>query len=103
MPVLKLRSVEGFAEHDRELWCDEPDSDWFRRIARLWSRSARLNPRTFPPGVRRYRDIREAQEERERWLQEHIDTLRRQRDAEGSVGSQPGAANPPGDGSDPQA
>ena len=85
MPVLKFRSVEGFAQHERDLWCDEPDEEWFRRIARLWSRSARLNPRKFPPGVRKYRDIQAAQAEREQWLQEHIDSLLRLRAAERPV------------------
>ncbi len=79
MPVFKFRSVEGFDEHRGDLWCKAPDDKWFRRIASLWSRSARLNPRRFPPGVRKYRSMKESQADRERWLQKHVDALRRER------------------------
>ncbi len=79
MPVLKFRSVEGFDEHRRDLWCETPDDKWFHRIASLWRRSAHLNPRRFTPGVRKYRTVKEAQADRERWLQKHVDALRKER------------------------
>jgi len=79
VPVLKFRSVEELDERRRDLWCQHPGDAWFQRIARLWVRSARLNPRRFPPGVRKYRSLGEAQSERELWLRQHIQALRKER------------------------
>ncbi len=79
MPVVKLRSIEELDKLHRDLWCEQPDDAWFQRVARLWSRSSRLNPRRFPPGVHKYRRIEDAQAERERWLTEHVTALRRER------------------------
>jgi hypothetical protein len=82
MPILRFRSVE---EMDRETHVEPSfsrDASWFLRVARLWERSARLNPRRFPPGVHRYRTIEAAYEERERWLGQHVDELRAARSGE---------------------
>ena len=76
LPVLKFRSIESMESLRCESWSDKPGEEWFRRVARLWERSSRINPRKFPPGVRRYGSIVVADEERERWLQGHIDRLR---------------------------
>ena len=79
MPVIKFRSVHELDKSRRDLWCERPDDAWFQRIARLWARSARLNPRRFAPGVRRYRSVEEAQCERELWLRQHVEALRQRR------------------------
>lgn len=79
MPVFKFRSVEGFDEHHRDLWSERSDDAWFRRVASLWRQSERLNPRSFPAGVRKYRTIEDAQAERDRWLQQHVEALRTER------------------------
>ena len=57
VPALEFRSVEELDWRRRDLGCERPGISWFRRIARLWARSARLAPRRFPPGVRKYRSI----------------------------------------------
>lgn len=77
MPFKKFRSIEEMDEATRrELWCDQPDAACFRRIARLWERSARLSPRKFPKGVVKYRSLDEAQADRERWTTENVRRLR---------------------------
>ena len=79
MPFYKFRSIEELDSRHQDLCCKDPGEDWFRRVAKLWETSARLNPRRFPPGVYRYRDLAEAQAERERWLREHVTNLARSR------------------------
>ncbi len=79
MPFKKFRSVEEMDEARRDLWCDQPDEACFKRIAQLWERSARLSPRKFPKGVVKYRNIEEAQADRERWISKNIRRLQEER------------------------
>ncbi len=76
MPVQKFRSVEDMPAVD---WCRTVDEAFFRRIARLWSRSSALSARIYPRGVFKFRSIEEAQEGRERVTRENIERLRRER------------------------
>ena len=78
MPVQKFRSVEDMPPVD---WCRTIDEDFFRRIAKLWSRSSALSGRVYPRGVFKFRSIEEAQEGRERVTRENIERLRRERAA----------------------
>jgi hypothetical protein len=84
MPVRKFRSIEEMDDARHELWC-EPGEECFRRIARLWKRSARINPRKFPKGVFKYRSIEEAQADRERLLTEHVRRLEAERRRSGKL------------------
>ena len=64
MPIRKLRSVEdgedaGFRDRD--------DPNLLRTIRAVWKLSARLCPRSFPPGVHRYRSIEDANRGRDAW------------------------------------
>ena len=79
MPILKYRSIAELDAHRRAQWCDAPDTRWFVRVARLWERSARLNPRRFPTGVHRYRSAAESDAAREAWLEEHVRRLHAER------------------------
>ena len=79
MPLRKFRSVEEMDELRRELWCDEPDAEYFGRVGELWELSSRLNPRQFPSGVFKYRSLEEAQADRDRLLTEHVRQLWRSR------------------------
>jgi hypothetical protein len=54
MPVRKFRSVE---EMNQPVWRTPGDEALYRTIAGVWATGMRLRPRTFPPGVRRYRSI----------------------------------------------
>ncbi len=85
MPVEKFRSVEEMDAARGDLWCDQPDAACFRRIARLWERSARISPRQFPKGVIKYRTLEEAQADRERWQTEHVRRVRQERLEEGTI------------------
>ncbi len=80
MPVTKFRTFE---EARRALWCDRLDESYFARVAGLWAFSHRLHPRAFPPGVFKYRQLGDAQRERERWITENVRRLRQQRIANG--------------------
>ena len=75
MPVEKYRSVEDMPSIE---WCQNLDEDFFRRVARLWSRSSALSARIYPRGVFKFRSIEEAQEARERVTRENIERLRRE-------------------------
>lgn len=56
MPVRKFRSVE---EMSRPVWRTPGDPELYRVIAELWAMGARVRPRTWQPGVRRFRSIEE--------------------------------------------
>jgi len=84
MPVRKFRSIAEMDKAQNELWC-EPGEECFRRIARLWKRSAQINPRKFPKGVFKYRSIEEAQADRERLLTEHVRQLQEERRRSGKL------------------
>ncbi len=56
MPVYKFRDV---AEMNRPLWRTPGDPRLYESIAAVWHRAARLSPRRFAPGVRRFRSIGE--------------------------------------------
>ena len=80
MPVLRFHSIEELDDRRSDLWCEEPDDAWFRRVARLWLRSSRLSPRRFPPGVHRHRSVEEAAAQRDDWLRDHVRRLRAERE-----------------------
>lgn len=83
MPIKKYRSVEERDADQGDLWC-EPGEACFRRIARLWKRSAQISPRTFPKGIIKYRSLEEAQADRERWSLEHVRRIQAERKAAGA-------------------
>jgi hypothetical protein len=49
------------------------------RIKGLWTFSLRLVPRQIPRGVRKFRSIEAANQEREQWVTQRIQTLQTQR------------------------
>ena len=85
MPLRKFRSVEEMDEQRRELWCDEPEAEYFKRVGELWDLSSRINPRRFPRGVFKYRNLEEAQADRDRLLTEHVRQLWRSRIENGTM------------------
>lgn len=72
MPIRKFRTIEEMNAADSELWCAEPDAAYYQRVRKLWETSARLNPRTYPRGVFKFRTQEEAQAQRDQLLAEHI-------------------------------
>ena len=84
MPVRKFHSIEEMDAAQHELWCDAGE-ECFRRIARLWKRSAQIFPRTFPKGVVKYRTLGEAQADRERVLSQQLRQKRFERLASGDL------------------
>lgn len=69
MPVQRFRTYE---DARRALWCDRDDPNLHRRIARLWSTAKRLTPLRIPRGLRKFRNIEEANREREQWVAERV-------------------------------
>lgn len=66
MPLQRFRSLE---EAERALWLDSGDPTILARIGALWRLARQLAPHTVPAGVRRFRNIDEAQAERAAWPQ----------------------------------
>jgi hypothetical protein len=64
MPLKKYRSVE---EMPSALWSERLDPRNLRRAGDVSALAARLHPRRFPAGLRKYRSIEEASEAREGW------------------------------------
>ena len=85
MSVRKFRSVEEMDAARRELWCDEPDAEYFERVGELWELSSYINPRKMPKGVFKYRNLEEAQADRDRLLTEHVRELWRERVESGKL------------------
>lgn len=74
--------VWRFREHDaarRDLWTDSDDPRLPGRIARLWRRTARLVPAYRAEGVRRFRNIEEANEDRDRAVETRARAIRTSR------------------------
>jgi hypothetical protein len=76
MPVQKFRTWD---DARRALWCDPDDPTHLRRMAQLLRFSARLHPRSYPPGVYKYRSLEDAQRDRDAWEREVARRLRDQR------------------------
>ena len=74
MPVQKFRD---FDDARRALWLPSGHKDLVRRIKGLWAFSSRLVPRQIPRGVRKFRSIEEANQEREEWVTRRILEQRR--------------------------
>jgi hypothetical protein len=65
MPVYRFRDLD---EARRALWVDPDDPALAKRIRGLWKFSARLVELRIPRGLRRFRSIEEANQEREEWV-----------------------------------
>jgi hypothetical protein len=75
-----LQKFKSADDAQQALWMDSRDTVRLAaRIRSLWSFSARLCPSMIPRGLRKFRSIEEAQEERERWIQARVDFIRRTR------------------------
>jgi hypothetical protein len=77
VPVRKFRDLDTAR---RALWQRRP-SDLLSHIKALWAFSARLTPRQIPRGLRKFRSIEEANQEREQWVTRRVQTLRSKRAA----------------------
>lgn len=76
VPLQKFRDQE---EARRALWTSSADPGLPRRIRRLWERSRRLCPLGSPRGLRKFRTIEEANQERDEWTRRRVQALREAR------------------------
>ena len=74
MPVQKFRDFEAAR---RALWLPSGHKDLVRRIKALWAFSSHLALSQIPRGVRKFRSIEEANQEREQWVTRRIWEQRR--------------------------
>lgn len=75
-------SLQRFRDSDearRALWLKTGHPDLVPRIRRLWEFARRLAPGAPPRGLRRFRTIEEANQEREQWTMERVRALREAR------------------------
>ncbi len=73
MPLQRFRTFE---EARRALWVDTGDPRLVARIRSLWEFSAHLVPLEIPRGIRKFRTIEEANQERDRWTERRVRSLR---------------------------
>jgi hypothetical protein len=76
MPIQKFRS---FDDDRRALWISAQQPNLLTRIKGLWTFSAHLLPLQSPRGVRKFRSIEAANQERDQWVTQRVQALRRQR------------------------
>lgn len=76
MPIQKFKDLD---EARRALQETPRQPDLFARIEALWTFSMRLVPRQIPRGVRKFRSLEEANQERDQWVQRRVDHLRAER------------------------
>jgi hypothetical protein len=76
MPIQKFRS---FDDARRALWVSSQQPNLIARIQALWTFSARLVPRQIPRGVRKFRSIEAANQERDQWVRQRVQALRTRR------------------------
>ncbi len=69
MPVSRYREFE---DARRALWTSRDAPRLLLRLRRMWKLSARLFPGGMPRGVRKFRDIAEANRDREAWVTQRI-------------------------------
>ena len=72
MAVQRFRS---FDEARRALRTRPDDPELPRRIGSLWRLATQITPLQIPRGVRKFRSIEEAQQERRRWTSARIAAL----------------------------
>jgi hypothetical protein len=80
MPVQRFRD---FDQARRALWAEPGDPRLPGRIRALWHRAARLAAPAIPRGLRKFRCIDEATQERDAWVERRIAMLRADRDRSG--------------------
>lgn len=73
---MTLQRFRDFDEARRALWTQSGDKQLARRIRNLWAFSLRLARREIPRGVRKFRSIEEANQEREAWVRRRGGTRR---------------------------
>ena len=92
MPLRRFETQEAARQ---ALWTTRDDPRLVPRIRTLWDRARRLIPGDLgiPRGVRRYRSIEEANEDREAWTRERVRAIRaaRSRGRPASGDAAPGA------------
>jgi hypothetical protein len=76
MPWQRFRD---FDEARRALWVRPGDPQLVPRIRSLWAFARRLAPGAPPRGLRRFRTIEEANEERDVWTAQRVRALREAR------------------------
>ncbi len=74
MGLQKFRDLE---EARQALWTEGADPDLHLRIQRLWALSVRLAPLGIPRGLRKFRTIEEANEDREAWVRRRVRAIKR--------------------------
>ena len=67
MPLIKYKTFE---EADSDLWCFNPDSDYYKRIEKLFKLACSLHNVKYPKGVYKYKTFEEAQEMLDNWRME---------------------------------
>lgn len=76
MPVTKYRDFES-ARID--LWTSKKGPDLVRRITRLLELSFQMVPDAIPRGIRKFRSLEEAQDERLAWTRARSQSMRKNR------------------------
>ncbi|MFQ6113318.1 MAG: hypothetical protein ACE5NG_04410 [bacterium] len=76
MPVFKYKTFE---EAERALWNFHPDEAYFRNVAELWDFANELCPINYPKGIFKFRNIEEANKQREEWELAYAIKLRSKR------------------------
>ena len=72
-----IQKFSTFEEAEQALYCFEPDKEYFERVARLWDFVDWVCPREYARGIFRYRSIKEANEQAEKWLEANAERLRK--------------------------
>ena len=83
MPIKKFKSFE---EAEKDLWCFEPDEEYFRRGRAMWDRAEKMRPKLrVAPGVYKYKSIEEANRQMDQWRMEAARRLRDERAEHGAT------------------
>lgn len=84
MPVRKYRSLQ---EAEDDLWMDPGDPRLPAVIRGLWRRSYQLTPLPGRPGIRKFRNMEEANRDTEAWIDEGIEFMQRRIHPTGDSGA----------------
>ena len=67
MTISKFKTFEAA---EKDLWCFQPDHNYYLKIRKLFEIAAQLNPIGFPRGIFKYKTLEQAEKAKESWVRQ---------------------------------
>ena len=67
MTISKFKTFEAA---EKDLWCFQPDHNYYLKIRKLFDIAFRLNPIKLPHGIFKYETLEQADREKDSWIRQ---------------------------------